>query len=890
MQTTHHIPPADAMIDPQCATPLDPIEVLPTPPGGTTRHGALAAALLMLAALGGIAPVWAAPHVTILMPQDATKHCSPEEPCTQPTLDGWVPPLEYADGKWFPLQDYTNGGPNGKLYLMVTDKNPYAVDECNYGPHTVPSLPYVQDPCRAQTLFIGMRVPRPTNATGDSLDAAGIVTIWLDAKRQETIDNVSGANKPRPEDRRLTLRYDLTPGGTVSLRQMQGNGTGWTTTSPLSSWRVQYSLSQPEADQDAVHMELTITLRPSFPPNGSSEPLTSRTLGLAIQHTPTKAAGGGIFYNNKNAPPQDLLTTSWETLEFKALPSIPLSMAMWNVGQMPDASFTPDGGSGEPDTIAEQIYRREIICLSEVWSMGDRETLIETVNELRQAEGLSPMNMVSDLDDEVFQVGGTTGLMLLSSRAVVESGIHHFQSDDCTGFDCWQQKGVLWARLATPKAYEEKSTLYTTAGDTPIVGTGLDYGEFVDVFCTHVNAGDQFPGEDTDQRRDQFRDIRAYIQRVREGGPLDASSYPYVLGPEDQYPHGTWPSGLDRPAFLLGDLNTSGPRGSAGPGYPNYPDMLADFGLMEPTQFEETNSLFSDRRDLALRVVGPDPADSGTWLGSRCTSTVATELNIKQRIDYVLVFPPADTTELPAYAIKKEPKASVDPHFDPNFVGYDDSSVPPQPYHQCLSDHAEVKVSLSLVKVAESLTYNPAKPHRVTYTIKRVEDRETASGCCADWYSPKIYMYVNNHSKTNEYLTVIENANINPGWYVQTGSADLPDMSANFQGNVYMTGQVYEEDEGPDDHYDTVEETDFFEADNRDAHFTLWTTTGEVWRVAGQVPDPDWFVKREFCGLVQDYPNGMVCETEGNLPSPQQFPGTADNAYVQHAIQVTELD
>src|SRR5262249_21131236 len=100
-----------------------------------------------------------------ILPQDAAMHCRPEAPCTQPTVDGWVPPLEYADGMAFPLQDYVRGGPNGRLYLMVSDNSAYSSDECNFGPPKGALLPSVQaNPCSNRTLFIGLIIPRPKDA------------------------------------------------------------------------------------------------------------------------------------------------------------------------------------------------------------------------------------------------------------------------------------------------------------------------------------------------------------------------------------------------------------------------------------------------------------------------------------------------------------------------------------------------------------------------------------------------------------------------------------------------------------------------------------------------------------------------------------------------------
>lgn len=846
--------------------------------------------LLALLCLAAPASAWAG--TTPLPPQNANVHCGPGAPCTQPTVDGQVHPLEYADGRTFPLQDYRSGRDNGQLYVAVSDLPVYASDECNVAP--APGADYVQTrPCVAETLFLGLHVPRPRDADGNLLPARGSLTVYLDVARGASLDPAaSAALKPRSEDRSITVTFD-TGANTLSVIHAIGNGAGGWAPLPAANWafdtvaKAKTTLTDPRA-----HLELAIRLRTSVT-GSTSEPLASgsRQLGLALQVRPTVAAVTGPwqlmsadFPNTPSLSLSSALVRTWETLDLRAPTPIPLSLSIWNVGQMPATAVTTgDGGSGEIDTIARALYKREAICLTEVWEASERVEIVEEVNGLRGLEGLPPMHVITDNDDNVVTVGGYTGLVFLSSRPIVEGGIHHFQRDACTGFDCWQNKGVIWARVATPAADPPKGTA------TAALPKGGSYGEFVDLFCTHVNAGDNAPGPDTDARQRQFFDLQAYIAQVRKGGPLHRSLYPYQLGEGDWYPTGTWRSGMDRPAFLLGDLNTLGPKGAqASGGYAAYETMMGPqyLDLLTPTFFERASSMFLDARDLGQSVLGVDPARSGTWLGGTCSTAVQSELSTKDRLDYVLVFPPETGTGFPAFALQSA-KASVAAHWDPDSLFPDLATG--QPAYQCLSDHAEVRVDIALVRVADVLKYNPAKAHRVQYAIKRVTDLETESGCCADWYSPRVYMKANGSWQVKDYLTVIENQTIHPNWYVRTGvtwPSSLPDLPAHHQGSVLATGSVWEEDSGGNDHYDGLWEGYSSTArDDRDAHFRFDAATGALYRVKGESPLEDWDTELDYLGNFQTgHPDGITYQTEGN---DQQ---TSNNARVLHFFNVTEVE
>ncbi|WP_147442045.1 hypothetical protein [Corallococcus exercitus] len=845
----------------------------------------------LLLALASLIPTGAlaASSVTKLLPQDAQLHCSPASPCVQPTADGVVVPLEYADGKKFPLQDFVNGGPNGDLFLSVSDNASYTADECNVGKP--------QNPCHSQSLFIGMRLPRPRNASGNFVGLEGTVNVWLDAKRNETLQQVPGAYVPRGEDRRITLSYSTVKGYqdiVQSKGDFPGGTNGWSPlATPSEAWPTTVKVSSPASDPAHVHIEFEIHLAPGLPAGGASEPLDAmvRKLGLGIEHTPTpttsaQTVGGGRFPNFLGPSAGGTLTGAWETLEFASPTPIPLSFTMWNVGQMPSVPpWLDDGGSGEIDTVAMRLFNKEVACVSEVWMAHERGELIEKVNFLRSLANMPPMQYVAELNDNVLQPPMfNTGLVLLSSRQILDSGVHHFPFGMCTDEDCLQAKGVLWARIATPAA---TAPVIVDDHDVPTVAAGTDYAEFVDVFCTHVNAGDNTSGPDTTARENQFSDIKAYVQQVRQGGPLTDPFFPYDV--HDSFPQGTWPSGLDRPAFLLGDLNTLGPKGTeTDVGFAHYADMVGP-GLLDiskRSEFDKANTQFSETRDLARAVSGPDPMAAGTWLSSVCSDNVANELNTKKRLDYVLVFPAQDTLDFPTFALLNGSTASVNPQFDPT-SGSEDSEG--HLVQQCLSDHAMVDVTVQLARVKDVAKYNPMKKHRVEYAVKQVTDLETASGCCADWFTPRVLMTANGLTQVNAFPNIIENQTIYPNWLVHTGPDNLfpfPDLPVGFSGTVNMTSAVWESDQGPNDHYDsTPESSALLEADNKDAHFTFFANSGVLRRVKGELLAIDWLTGVQLLGSFMDgYENGITVETAG------QDTATGDNARVRHYFNVKELE
>ena len=817
----------------------------------------------------------AAPPVVKILPQNAGSHCSATKPCTQPTVDGVVAEVEYADGRSFPLQDYVNGGPNGELVMTVSDTPAYPSTSCNSGPPGSPDLAVPQtNPCRNQTLFLGLKIARPTNNLGQFIASSGTVVVWLDALRNDTLTNVAGANVPRAEDRMLIVSYSTSGAVTATIAQYVGTGGLW---APLGNmfagWPMQKAVSIPISDPAHIHVEIAVGLHPILA--GMSEPLISKVLGLGVQVLPAAGGaglpatiGGGIFPNNRFAPPQNFATASWATLDFSNPPPIPMSFTTWNVGQMP--SPIANGGSANSTEIAEAVFAKDTVCLEEVWIAGEREDIVSHVNLIRANHHLPPMNAVYEVNDEVFRTPtGSTGLILLTAHPILSSAIHHFPHEECTSWDCLQHKGVVWARVGLPSGAP-------IAGSGPPT-TGFDNSEFMDVFCSHVDANDV---DDAVIRNAQFEDIRFFMHTIRAGGPITTPPNP----DDDQLPLGTWPSGLDRPAVLLGDMNTPGPHGFAN-GQPimtkdwgdagAYNTMMANLGVDKPTQFDLTNSIFSDMRDLNMTVAGPLPAASGTWVDSICNGGFTTpQLADQIRYDYALIVPPADTDSLPAYALAEpDPTASVDAHFLGN------------PSFTCLSDHAEVDVSLGLVRVADKLQFNPMKRHRVEFEVMHLIDL-ASGGCCADWYTPQILITSPTlGTQQTAFLdyNAFEGQEVSPLWNVASGpGSGLPDLPPGFQGRVSSTFQLWEHDVGPDDHYDSIPEGgNGGSNDDLDIHLTYFANTGNISRVAGA--GANWTVPLEVLSNVFMGPTDVSRAWTGNNQD------TGDNAVVSVRFVITEL-
>ncbi|HTE50871.1 MAG TPA: hypothetical protein VK698_08385 [Kofleriaceae bacterium] len=359
------------------------------------RHPASRAVALAAAALGLAADASAS---TFVPPCE-------HNGCTAPEVDAEVGDLEYANGVGFPLSNFDAGGPNGALRLHL----------------------------QGEKLYVGMRLPPPTDVH------RGEVTLYLDADRPGTSCSPT-AEKPGPEDRRLSLTYDLAA-GTASLSQQVGNGTTWQAASGPNWWLKLWPTSMELTEAGGMLVaEVAITLRPAGA--STSDVLEDEKVGFAMRHDVAGSdehVPGGV-----SNPPGALTPCSWETLAFTRPNGVPLAFSVWELG------FSED--EQEIEDLADMIWDRDVLCLLD--APVDLWGLVKIINERR---GLNLMSTI--------QAIGAEDTWLLTSRPVVDSRIAFSDANPYITYT------GSWARLVTD------------AGIPPLDRGPYGAGEFIDVYC-----------------------------------------------------------------------------------------------------------------------------------------------------------------------------------------------------------------------------------------------------------------------------------------------------------------------------------------------------------------------------------------------------------------------
>ena len=589
--------------------------------------------------------------------------------CSPIVFDGEIQPVEFANGIKAPLQDFVKGSGNGELFLAVENS----------------------------ILYIGLRVPKT---------AIGELFIYFDGARDDTLSsNFPSALSPRSEDRFLWVEY-LTedfPALSQPVQSMGQSGNWVEVTNPNDLWDIKVGFTKPFDDPDFVHLELRVDMKPAS--TSFNEPLETGMLGLGIHHM----AGGGAVQslpNNPMGPPDEEQTLTWETLIFDFPQSIPLKIASWNIGQMP--AVIPDRGAGEPADFGRSLAGKEIACVNEAWSGGDREELLKTINDVLVSNGQDPMQAVGLPPDD--QGGQTTGLMLLSSRPFIQYEVREFDSNLCSGWDCEQDKGAIWGRIL----FE---------GGAPTFNDGWQPGNadhFIDVYCTHLQTG----GANYAVRSQQLDALKHFIDTTRAP---------------------------DRPAILMGDFNVVGLQ----PSMPNseYDSMMQKLDIATLTPFDTVNSWTSSLYDLGTspQLFNPTAQLRGTGISDgECTATIFDDLLGGRRLDYIFVLPAKHLW--PSWGIASNPNYSVDPGFVPTISD-----------EECLSDHAMVQSVLSLVRTELPGAWNPTRPHRMTFRTLQLTDHGSG-GCCADWFTKEIRIG-NSEASFSDGQTPDGDV-VTPGWSV----------------------------------------------------------------------------------------------------------------------------
>jgi hypothetical protein len=625
--------------------------------------------LPVLAGIGILTLSGSARADVALPPQD----CSGQPGCAAPVADGVIGADEYIDGRAIPMSDFGAGGADGTLRLLLA----------------------------GETLHIAARVHdagRP--------DPSGVVEVYFDAKRPDTLGGLPDTWMPLSDDRRITVRYDLAPRGSTSVIERKGQAGAWVGFDPWTfpaMWPHTWGITRPTSDPGFIHVELAVQLRPVVAPQ--SEPVASGMVGLGVHHESSTDGSLEHFPGDVQFPPDESSTWTWETLVFADPDPVPLSVSMYNL--FLDDEAVRDS-AGEPEDFANVLWDREIVCINDVWDAGDQDELVETIDKIRADKGLGPM-YAAGLDYQVQDVipdwkvdsDWESGLLILSSRPIVEFGVHDFQTDVCLGDDsCGYDGGVLWARILTAAAEP------ASQGEQVV----WDADQFVDVYCTHLRQSylDLDPG----QANHQAVTTREFIEATRSP---------------------------DRPAILMGGMLVDPPQMPV-----SYEQLKKDLGVAELTPFDQANSWLSDVYDLGTL----DPV--GTYMDGWCDEDTELELAGMPRTDYIFVIPAS--TPWPDFGVAADPGYSVDIHHEPDVDE-----------HDCLSYHAELRANIGLVPTSEPGHWNPTVDHAVTYTITQIIDH-ASGGCCADWFTP--FLGLLDVSKAYGESESWEGDVVYPGWSV----------------------------------------------------------------------------------------------------------------------------
>ncbi len=776
----------------------------------------------------------------------------------QPLADGNLDPLEYANGIKVDLNDFSASVPkgNGRLFVGLSDNTAgFTSLNCKkpdgHG-------------CLGGTLFLGLDVHAQSSMIGDE---AGSVVVFLDARRQKTLDNQSCVDsnnqptrKPASDDRKILVSYTASRGQatpTLTVREFKGNCFEWVEITPpgldpaQEAWTVKAAARETLGANglpNFLHFELAVTAQPRGNTPLTSAIVNDRLFGLGVRHmasTAVAVTSFGWFPSLAIQPPTEFDTKSWATMDLHQPPRIDLSMTAYNVGQL---QIVGDGGQGEAKDFAKLTYRNDIICLTEEMINSERDETVKRINDMRAADGLDPMTPVypgeGDPPNNILMVTGPIidsdfiefgQLPEVQTYCAGEFDFLPISAGDCSGAGAGH-KGIVWARVGV-----KKSTAAPKGGKTQ----NWFSDQFVDVFCAHTQAdyesdgefardqwcsdpvgtpaanfkdctkGDFGPPGDpwlTNVRLEQWRGIKAWAHKKRAGG------------------NGS-PNGLDRPAFLLGDFNQIGPK-NVSASHPNedvedwiaatsnhagfgkeYSDMRAALGTLPISAFDQANGWAWDSYDLMAR----DPR--GSWIGASTESAIPAT-----RADECMTqgqFTGYDTvSELPKEAqldyILVLPAESGFPFY--SLTG--PTSQPQEPIVEisanpgswedglgCASDHAQVSATVGLVQTGTSAHYNPNKSHRVTYRVTHLWDFANADSGNTDWYVDNKDFEVRQLNSASS--TIQTHGQDFPDSVVPDGIAvpvNWHDSFDLFGGDKFRAGvYVKDHDVGPNDLYDMTD-------------------------------------------------------------------------------------
>ncbi len=694
------------------------------------------------------------------------------------------------------------------------------------------------------TLHLAITVQGDPNITcgGEIPVTAHSLELLLDSSRGSTVC----PSRPGSEDRRLVLRFDPL---TTSVVQYMGNGSGWSEVSSSQRWPVEHQTVYQSTEARYV-IELAIRLkRPGL--HGPAPIIRQGQFGLGMNFQLPCDKG---LYTFPNRGPTHVVDpfrpATWETVKIAYPPSVGERVLSYNVGQMPFG--LSDGGSGDPEHFGYVASIADHSCLSEVWPHDAREDIywwgqlyaslaghdmwakgrprdLDTLEEEFPSQEGSPVVQVASMpptwviigDPVIAGLAGLddedTGLLVLSRRPFLNGKVVEYGYGNCLAEDCFEDKGFIWARVLTNAA---EPSLQPPVGEI-MPNQSYNGDEFIDLFCTHLQANPELPtfGVPASTRAAQISELMTFANQVRAP---------------------------DRPALLMGDLNINGKEWP----HEEYASLLANLGISQLTAFDQNNSFLSKRYDLGVHdsytTVASDLSAAQQGYGSIGEGTWLDQLDCEiqfttyyGRLDYIFALPAPGV--LPAYGIgakdtSARPRATPFNFLPGSKLNPGDPVSPTVPgTTECLSDHAALFGALSLVRLAQPGTWNPASWHKLVYRVGDVEDLTDDCWGCGDadfWGEVRYGMSPNSSGAIffRQTHVIDDDPNPNLGLEAALFSEPIypPGTASDLDRNFWTRFTLMEDDtSSPDDHYDV---SPF--SGQHDALFRFYTATGQ-WVLVG---------------------------------------------------------
>lgn len=508
--------------------------------------------------------------------------------------------------------------------------------------------------------------------------------------------------------------------------------------------------------------------------------------------------------------------------------------------------------------------RADVVALQEVWDTKRLKLLLSLINTERAAAGLEAYRAYGapdwDVSDKTIlnaaldemTSGAMPGAASFASFLAEETHggtflltaypVTRFETivyEDCRAEDCAKAKGAVHARVWLGAPPPSCSRECVARGDL-----------FVDVYTTHLNAT-----SDTCENAEKLSALSGWIGAsstvlFNDSAPGGASaalaeSVKYAFNcakyDSDAKARGKQLNQLrdfmektaarDRPAVVMGDFNIDGKGLNANDTGPEYGLMLSHLNLIKgqpsvqvpddqimnpwksPYGFNwdvDHTDLIRERYSVSTLLAGT--TNVGTFLGK-------TALDANERFDYILARPPMDNQfdspqdpPVPQrfmFAKTNSPLSGETnpPAWNRVWPSADGSKGTRQ------SDHMGVVANLELVPVSVPPRYHPDWPHYwdVRVTSAGTDDSDCVTCGKVDLYPQMKYWACAANCSTqpsggHDGTTCQGKASV---WWPQHScmsdwAVHLKQVAPAVTGTSVKTA-LWEDDNGPDDHYDTVQ-------------------------------------------------------------------------------------